>query len=568
MNKLTRFFLLCLILLVPGLAKSQCTVQASNDTMICRGEKAYLNVDASFLMFDFHWYPSTGLNAVYLQNPVAQPLVTTTYYVDVSTLIDSNLIFNGDFEQGNTGFVSNYIFNATSLWNEGTYSITTNPNSVHSNFSPCGDHTTGSGKMMVINGAALQNTNIWCETVVVQPNTDYAFSTWLTSVHPTNPAVLQFSINGNVLGTPFQASGTTCQWTQFYEIWNSGSSLSAQICIVNQNTATNGNDFAIDDVSFKPFCIGSDSVTVYIDQVPADAGPDTQVCRGDSVHLVASGGVAYHWDAGPFTQELTLVPGSDTIYFVTVTDALGCQGTDSVRVSLLELPVAEAGPDQTICKGDSALLIASGGVSYLWTNNAGSSSTYVSPPLTSSYYVSVTDINNCRSYDSVMVWVRPAPVITVTPDTAICPGSSTVLNAFGGIAYQWFPSTDLSDTAGWTVTATPQDSITYTVTGTDESGCKNTASVKIDLLECELNIPNVFTPNGDAKNEKFVIEYKGRKKYDLRIYNRWGRLVFSTSDKTEYWDGTISGNACDVGVYYYVLRLDSTVYKGSVTLLK
>lgn len=568
MKLLFNNILIFTLLILPGIGRSQCAVDASNDTMICKGGVAYLNVDASFLMFSYHWYPPTGLNASYIQNPAAHPLTTTTYYVDVSTLLDSNLIINGDFELGNAGFVSNYVFNPVSLWTEGTYAVPTNPNSVHPNFSPCTDHTTGSGHMMVVNGAALPNTNIWCETVLVQPNTDYAFSTWLTSVHPTNPAVMQFSINGNVIGLPFHASGTPCQWLQFYEIWNSGSSLSAQICIVNQNTSLDGNDFAIDDVSFKPFCVASDSVTVYIDQVPAYAGPDTVVCRGDSIRLTASGGTGYHWDAGPFTQQVTLHPETDTIYFVTVTDALGCEGVDSVRVNLLPLPAAEAGPDQFICHGDSAILTAGGGNFYAWSTQAVTQSTTVFPPLTSIYQVTVTDGNNCSSSDSLIIWVRPEPLIQLSPDTAICPGASVVLYAYGGSSYSWSPFQALSDSTGWTVTSAPSDSITYTVVGTDESGCTNTATVHIDLLECGLDIPNVFTPNDDAINDKFVIDYKGRKNFKLRIFNRWGRMVFETGDKTNFWDGTIHGTPCAAAVYYYILQLDSAIYKGCVSLLR
>ncbi len=548
--------------------RCQCSCTASSDTTICKGTKAFLNVTAPYLIFGYQWSPAYGLNAAYYQNPAAMPAVTTTYTVSVSTLIDSNLIINGDFEDGNTGFTSNYIYNPTSVWNEGTYAVTTNPQSVHSNFSPCPDHTSGTGKMMVVNGAALANTSIWCETVTVLPNTLYAFSTWLCSVHPVNPAVLQFSINGVVLGSPFSATATTCQWLQFYEVWNSGTATSANICIVNQNTSLDGNDFALDDISFKPFCVAVDSVTVFVDHVFADAGPDTAVCRGDSVRLHASGGTGYHWDSGHNTQIVNLLPATDTIYFVTVTDYLGCKGEDSVRVSLLPIPQVEAGPDQQICRGDTAVLTASGGVSYTWTNGALTQTTVVSPPLTSSYYVTAVDTNGCENYDSLWVRIRPNPVISLGGDTEICPDSAASLTASGAMSYSWQPWEFLSDSTGQTVNATIQDNTTFAVVGTDEYGCRDTSYITVEVTECGLEIPNVFTPNDDMTNDLFHIDYKGKKKYLLKVYNRWGRLLFETEDKNSFWDGKCSGSPVPDGVYFYILTLDKDHYQGAVTVIR
>ncbi|MCX6271285.1 MAG: gliding motility-associated C-terminal domain-containing protein [Bacteroidetes bacterium] len=568
MKKIRFSFLLLCLLSLPLWLSAQCSVVATGDTTMCAGGMAHLGVNGSLLMIDYTWSPAYGLNATYLQYPVSHAEVTTTYYVSVTTLIDSELIVNGDFEQGNTGFTSDYTYNSVTLWNEGTYAIPTNPQSVHPNFSPCTDHTSGTGHMMVVNGASLANANIWCQTVHIQPNTNYAFSTWLASVHHTNPAILQFSINGVVLGIPFTALSSTCQWQQFYETWNSGTATTAQICIVNQNTALDGNDFALDDISFKPFCQAVDSVTVTISHVNADAGPETSVCTGDYVSLTASGGVGYHWDSGHNTQTVLLKPVTDTIYFVTVTDAFGCQGEDSVRVNLLPLPVVNAGPDQHICEGDIATLTVTPGVSYSWTNGATSQSTQVSPPLTSNYYVTVTDANGCHNYDSLFVWIWPKPDITVTNDTSICPDAIVTLNAGGGISYRWTPFETLSDSVGEQVTATPTDSITYTVTGTDENGCRNTAKVKIDMKECGVTIPNVFTPNNDGKNDLFAIDYKGRKSYTLKVFNRWGNLIFTSNDKNVLWDGTIHGTPCDDGVYYYLLMLDKDAYRGAVTVVR
>ena len=100
---------------------------------------------------------------------------------------------------------------------------------------------------------------------------NYAFSTWLTSVNPSNPARLQFSINGTRLGGVFMAGADVCDWRQFYAVWNAASATEAEICIVNQNTNPQGNDFALDDFAFF--------------EIPALTLDSTQVILLETTHL-------------------------------------------------------------------------------------------------------------------------------------------------------------------------------------------------------------------------------------------------------------------------------------------
>lgn len=180
------------------------------------------------------------------------------YDVKAQCSIESNIVTNSDFQSGNTGFSSSYS-QASDLHPEGKYDVSTNPNSNHGGFASCGDHTSGSGKMFVVNGATVAGVTVWCQTVTVTANSTYTFSTWIASVVSSNPAVLQFSINGVNLGSTFTASSTTCSWQQFCQTWNSGASTSANICIVNQNTVASGNDFALDDIQMgKTVVMGID----------------------------------------------------------------------------------------------------------------------------------------------------------------------------------------------------------------------------------------------------------------------------------------------------------------------
>jgi len=96
--------------------------------------------------------------------------------------------------------------------------------------------------MMVINGSGTPNTKVWCQTLNVLPNNWYTFSCWVTSVNVQSPAILQFYINGDTLGTTFNAPSDTCIWQYFQNMWYSNNTTTANICIVNQNTAFDGND--------------------------------------------------------------------------------------------------------------------------------------------------------------------------------------------------------------------------------------------------------------------------------------------------------------------------------------
>lgn len=178
-----------------------------------------------------------------------------------------NRVVNSGFEMSNhyNGFSSDYTKNSSSLMNEGSYAIVTNPRSVHSNFSAFGDHTTGTGYMMVVNGASVPGKIVWKEDISVNPGETYVFSIWCTSVNPDNPGKLRFSINGVELGD-IQLASATGSWQNYATRWDSGQSTTATIAIVNQNTVASGNDFAIDDIVFAP--VVRKSYMVYLYPVP------------------------------------------------------------------------------------------------------------------------------------------------------------------------------------------------------------------------------------------------------------------------------------------------------------
>ena len=235
------------------------TITGSVTNIVCPGASSGavdITVTGGTGGYTFAW---TGPNSFTAASEDISGVPGGTYTVTVTdnsnvsksatfTINDPNLVVNGNFEAGNTGFSSGYSLNSSGIINEGEYEVAVNPN--HPCFSGP-DHTPiGPGNAMYVNGSGVPNTIVWEETINVAPNTNYYFSAWAKGqCFNSNPAILQFSINGSQIGVNFSPTGTT-QWEQFFTPWNSGSNTTATIRLVNQNTAAGGNDFGLDDILF------------------------------------------------------------------------------------------------------------------------------------------------------------------------------------------------------------------------------------------------------------------------------------------------------------------------------
>ncbi len=287
MNKLLFFSILGVVFrmteVTPDLPPCTLSVTASASPLIvCEpGGVATLQAVASEPVIGVSWTPAAGLSQPNSLITQAVVDVTTTYEVTVQALSGDNLILNGDFSNGFGNFTSDYIPGTGGtfglLTNEGQYAVASNPSSTHTNFASCTDHTGGGG-MMVVNGAGVANQEVLCQTVAILPNTNYAIGAWVMSVVSGSPAQLQISVNGQLIGNIFNAPAATCNWSQFFETWNSGAASSVEICIVNQNTALSGNDFAIDDLFLGEICEATDQVTVQLIEFNADFEAPQDLC--------------------------------------------------------------------------------------------------------------------------------------------------------------------------------------------------------------------------------------------------------------------------------------------------
>ena len=164
---------------------------------------------------------------------------------------DSNLVFNGDFELGNVGFTTDYLFSKGDIGGAQWYDVLNNPAQGRPrdiNPPSYTDHTSGKGLMMAANGAVSPNKVVWTQTVGVIPGKSYDFSMWISSWYAGNPAKLDVQFNGVSVGVPV-APSSVGPWAQFKTVWNSGSSSQVVIRIIETGRADIGSDFALDDIS-------------------------------------------------------------------------------------------------------------------------------------------------------------------------------------------------------------------------------------------------------------------------------------------------------------------------------
>lgn len=439
------------------------------DTVICDGTTKQLRTKPAL---SFCWYPTTYLNNPNIPNPVTNTPHDITYYFNAETT-GNNLITNGDFSAGNTGFTSHYNY-AISNTTEGQYYVGVAPQAWNASLSPCTDHTAGNGNMMLINGSQVPDVNVWTQTITITPNTNYAFSTLIQALWNPNPAILQFSINGKDIGNLITASLPTCTWTQFYTTWNSGNSTTATIAIVNKNTQIPGNYFALDDISFAPVLIKRDSVVIKVDKPVVKTIGDTTVCKEKPVLLHTTGAATYTWSpstglSNPAIANPVASPAVSTSYIVTGTTLNGCIAKDTVTINTFPTPTITKTPDTLVCRNTSFPLFVAGGVSYAWSPADQLSYPNSNNPIATAgtaaitFKVEITDSYSCVNLDSIQVSVRPYPLFTANGNRAICEDKSLTLRAGGGDLYQWAPANLLDNPNSTTPVATPDTTTQFSV---------------------------------------------------------------------------------------------------------
>ncbi|MEP7218145.1 MAG: hypothetical protein ABI876_04470, partial [Bacteroidota bacterium] len=270
--------------------------------------------------------------------------------------------------------------------------------------------------------------------------------------------------------------------------WSPAAGLSCTDCQMPTATPDSTTTYHV-VVTAPGACPAIDSVRVEVRRKDGiDAGPDITICRGEKTQLHVTGGAGFIWT--PTTglscadcPDPVAAPDSTTTYEVISINSDGSRSRDSITVTLLNPPIAHAGPNVTIDSGKTTRLSASGGTIYQWKPATGLSCANCPDPIaapdsTTTYFLLVTDSSGCWARDSLTVTVRPPTGIIIDPpfllsagrDTAICRGDSIILSASGGIDYRWMPDSALTCPSCATTIAHPMTTTAYILRGTDSIG--------------------------------------------------------------------------------------------------
>lgn len=331
-------------------------------------------------------------------------------------------------------------------------------------------------------------------------------------------------------------------------------------------------------------CRSNDTVFVDVkDHVTLLAGNDTTICRTDGFFLnTLSDALHYKWTPATYLDYDTVkrpfaIPLATTTYRVTANIGK-CQSQDDITIKVVPYPVANAGLDTAICPGFSVQIHASGGSSYLWTpatflNNRNiQDPVSIKPTANIRYIVAVTDTLGCSKpvRDTVWVNVYPKVIANAGPrDTSVVISEPLLLRATGGVSYLWTPATWLNNPLINNPVALPQNNIEYVVTATSAGGCIGTDTIMVHLFKVDpdMYVPTAFTPNGDGNNDVLRPILLGMKELRyFRVYNRFGNLVFSTTDIGKGWDGIYGGKGQDPATFVWMA--EGVTYKGEVKIKK
>lgn len=330
---------------------------------------------------------------------------------------------------------------------------------------------------------------------------------------------------------------------------------------------------------------GFDQVNILIPAVPINlSGLQENIsvpCFGlFTLGITATGGVgtlSYHWAANNETlgvnQTLSTSVSSPTVITVTVTDQCGNQSYDAINVSLnpSNMTVELTADDLDVCPDELVTLTAVAtefidGVTYTWNvSGVSGSEIQVSSPTTVTYTVTATDACAFTATDSyeMVVWIE-TPLEVPGPNYELCTGSYSGNIINGGVlpySYAYDPTVIILENE---LFYSNQVDVETEITVTDH--CQNTATFNVNIVSCDVFIPNIFTPNNDEANSRFEIRgIDGFPGSSLFVYNRWGNKIFESANYRNEW----SGKDQEEGTYYYVFkRSDGKDYSGYVQLTK
>jgi hypothetical protein len=480
--------------------------EAGDDVVICQGDSTVLQASGGS---DYEWSTGDNVSAVYVS-----PSNDMYYYVTVSQ---------------NGCSASDSIYVSIDL----PPVISTSPDA-----TICAGNTA----VLSVYGAEsyLWSTGQTDSVINVSPNVSMDFIVEGSSGECSAIDTIHVEVDGGItpVVTASLAEICTSQSTLLTAsggdtyLWNTGATTDT--ISVSPNVTTTYSVTVSDD-----FCSGSTDIQISVlPDVVATSSPSV-ICNGESTVLTVSAGTSYIWSTGQTTQSITVSPTTTTSYYVTVTGDL-CSDSTEVVVFVEDAPDADAGMDQTICWGESASLLASGGVNYYWSNYASDPGITVTPGQTTMYSVTVANAMGCEAVDFVTVNVNPLPNAYAGPDQWLCEGGSTKLVSAGGELYSWTPGTSLSSSTDQYPTAFPDSTTVYTVVVTDINGCTDSDQTLVTVypnVNADITIhaaPDLSICKGDVINFSADVVNEGDEpQYNWvvdNVYVGTNYPYFSTSD--------------------------------------
>ncbi len=343
-------------------------------------------------------------------------------------------------------------------------------------------------------------------------------------------------------------------------LWNNGATSSAI-------TVSNAGKYYVTATDIHT-CKVADTILVSFQQTPVfSLGNDTTLCQKQALVLQPNVTGTYLWQDNSTANKKTITGAG--LYWLQVNNN-NCIYKDSVLVSYTPLPVLQLPTDTTLCDNATLLLNAlqnGSGAIYVWQDGSTASNLLVNTAGT--YIVKVTQ-NGCSNADTSVVQYKQTPQQAITLDTSKCKNDYiTLAVSFPNATYSWQDF----NTSPIYQTIFPG---TYYCTISNYCGeVADTFHVSDRICECQMTVPNAFSPNGDGINDDFRPYVSCTPAYyHLTIFNRSGQVIFETTNASNYWNGTINGKPVPFTTYYYLLQVkgisDLTVKQksGSVTLLK
>ncbi len=543
---------------------------------------------------------------------VVSPLTTTNYELQVKYVVRSDeRITNGEFEAGDVfnqaqlGFTTDYTHttnNSGSALNpEGLFKIAKRGNQYHASFANVGDCSpvAGQGYMMVVNGNPAANAKVWEATITgLIPGKQYAFGVWGVSLVSQNPPKWRFTINGVNVGSEFKPTYNV--WSQFYVVYTAVANT-AVICLVDNETAQSGNDFAIDGISFAPIVLGTGEVEVRVlPKIKVADLTNLAVCEESNLRVQptvnGSDITAYEWrkgttvvntgnpyldvttaelsDAGTYTYKATGICGSDSASFNL-----------TVKEKLRFIPVR----DTAFCnntRADLKVNVTSGyNVKYSWKNWAGVVASGWQGAATTDFYklafgsadvgkYTCTVTSDCGSFTGVINATLDVPTAftTVPQDTTKCVGSNLSWNVVSnkpGKPVEWTvpgATTPVPYTTPFTINGVQMSNAglyTYKVTGAcDSKSGVVSLEVRSALTGLSVSADTVICPGKNVILKSIPVGGEGVK---CKWYDPTGRDITTGSS----FNVTISNMSTQKEGNYAVVVTDNcgnmltdTVYLG------